>query len=391
MFRIDKELQAEALEQTKLSQETKEALPSGENLFLEGDNLEALKLLQTSHSSKIKMIYIDPPYNTRDKSRSYKDSFAHDDWCMMMYPRLYLARSLLRDDGVIFISIDDNEVANLKLLCNEIFGGGNFVANVVWQKKYAPINNAKKFSIIHDHILVYQKSKSFKSSLLPRTTKQNATYRHDDNDGSGPWAASNLTAPRTSKLSMFSIVNPSTGEKFLPPKGRSWCGSRDTIDRWLSENRIYFGKDGKGAPRLKRYLNEVQQGIVPTTWWSWKDVGHNDAAKKEMKALFGSATLFDTPKPTKLIEKMLKITTSKDDIVLDFFAGSATTAHAVMKLNAEDGGNRKFIMVQLPEKTKEDSEAYKAGYKTIADISKERIRRAGKKIGCESNFKKITI
>ncbi|MGE4503254.1 MAG: site-specific DNA-methyltransferase [Thiomicrospira sp.] len=385
---------------------------STENLYIEGDNLEVLKLLQKSYFGKVKMIYIDPPYNT-GKDFVYKDDFKdnlanyqrltgqkddqgnplttnsesagryHSNWLNMMYPRLKLARNLLRDDGVIFISIDDNEVHNLRKICDEIFGEGNFLANIVWQKKYAATNDAKGFSNLHDHIIVYQKSIKFERYLLPRTIEQNKPYKHDDNDGRGLWRSDNLLVRSFSDSGVYPIVNPNTGEEFYPPEGSCWRASRDTMNVWLKENRIYFGKEGNGAPQLKRYLNEVQQGRVPNTWWTFDDVGHNDAANKELKSLFGSKAPFDTPKPSTLIKQMLKISSRNDDLVLDFFSGSATTAHAVMQLNAEDGGNRKFILVQIPEPTPENSEARKAGYATIAEIGKERIRRAGQKILAE--------
>lgn len=373
------------------------------NMYIEGDNLEVLKLLQTAYYRKVKMIYIDPPYNTGNDF-VYEDDFAdpmskykevtqqttksnpetmgryHTNWLNMMYPRLRLASNLLRDDGVVFISIDDNEVHNLRKLCDEVFGEENFLAQIVWQKKYAATNDSKGFSTTHDYIVVYQKSSSFNRNLLPRTAEQNKPYKNDDNDGRGLWRSDNLLVKSFSQSGVYPIVNPNTGEEFYPSEGNCWRASQETMKVWLSENRIYFGKDGKGAPQLKRYLNEVQQGRVPITWWTFDEVGHNDAANKEIQALFGSKAPFDTPKPTTLIEQMLRIGTDNNSIVLDFFSGSATTAHAVMQLNAEDGGNRQFIMVQLPEVCDEKSEAYKAGYKNICEIGKERIRRAGAKI-----------
>ncbi|CAD0006734.1 site-specific DNA-methyltransferase [Flavobacterium salmonis] len=386
-----------------------------ENLFIEGENLEVLKVLQKSYFGKVKMIYIDPPYNTGNDSFIYPDKFSetkadyekrvgdkdedgymtkdgmfkknskengqyHSNWLNMMMPRLYLAKNLLRQDGVIFVSIDDNEVYNLRLLMNEIFGEENFVASIVWQKKYAATNDSKGFSTTHDYIISFQKSDSFNRNLLPRTDEVNKPYKNDDGDGKGLWRTGDLLVKSFSKTAVFPIVNPNTGEEFYPAEGSSWRANKETMNKWLSENRIYFGKDGKGAPQLKRYLNEVQQGVVPITWWAFDEVGHNDEANKEVSALFGSKTPFDTPKPTRLLTKIFKIGSNINDIILDFFAGSGTTAHAVMALNKEDGGNRKSISVQLPELCEEKSEAYKAGYKTIADISKERIRRAGKKI-----------
>ena len=391
-----------------------------ENLYIEGDNLEVLKLLRENYLGKVKMIYIDPPYNTGNDF-VYNDDFAqgkaefeaqsglfdeegrrmadpmvqntesngrfHTDWLNMIYPRLKVAKDLLSDDGVIFISIDDNEVENLRKVCDEVFGRFNFLATIVWQKKYAATNDSKGFSTTHDYIVVYQKSAQFNRNLLPRTAEQNAPYKHDDNDGKGLWRSDNLLVKSFSESGVYPIVNPNTGVEYYPPKGSCWRASRETMNVWLAENRIFFGKDGKGAPQLKRYLNEVQQGRVPITWWNFEEVGHNDEANKEVSALFGSKTPFDTPKPVRLLSQMLRIGANSDSLIIDFFSGSATTAHAVMQLNAEDGGNRKFIMVQLPEKTDEKSEAYKAGYKNICEIGKERIRRAGRKIKEENASK----
>ena len=390
-----------------------------ENLYIEGDNLEVLKLLRENYLGKVKMIYIDPPYNTGNDF-VYNDDFAqgkaefeansglfdeegnrmadpmvqntesngrfHTDWLNMIYPRLKVAKDLLADDGVIFISIDDNEIENLRKVCDEVFGRFNFLATVVWQKKYAATNDSKGFSTTHDYIVVYQKSAQFNRNLLPRTAEQNAPYKHDDNDGKGLWRSDNLLVKSFSESGVYPIVNPNTGVEYYPPKGSCWRASRETMNVWLAENRIFFGKDGRGAPQLKRYLNEVQQGRVPITWWSFEEVGHNDEANKEVSALFGSKTPFDTPKPVRLLSQMLRIGANSDSLILDFFSGSATTAHAVMLLNAEDGGNRRFIMVQLPELTAEKSEAYKAGYKNICEIGKERIRRAGKKIKEEAGL-----
>jgi adenine-specific DNA-methyltransferase len=350
------------------------------------------------------MIYIDPPYNT-GKDFVYKDNYIdnmtnyleisgqdrslgtntesdgryHSNWLNMMYPRLKLAKNLLTDDGVIFISIDDNEVANLRKICDEIFGEENFVANIIWQKKYAASNDALGLSNMHDHILMYQKTSLFNRKLLPRTNKQDSLYKYDSNDGMGLWRPDNLTVKTFSESYYYPIENPKTQEEYFPSNGRCWLTNKETILRWINEGRVFFGQDGKGAPQLKRYLSEVQDGIVPQTIWLYDECGHTDEARKEIKSLFDKPP-FDTPKPTRLIKRAIQISANKNDIILDFFSGSATTAHAVMQLNAEDGGNRKYIMIQLPEATPEDSEAKKAGYKTIAEIGKERIRRAGKKI-----------
>lgn len=388
-----------------------------ENIFIEGENMEVLKVLQKSYFGKVKMIYIDPPYNTGNDSFIYPDKFSetkeeyqkrvgdkdaegymmrdgmfqknsrengqyHSNWLNMMMPRLYLAKSLLRDDGVIFVSIDDNEVHNLRLLMNEIFGEENFVACINWHRNYASANDSKTFSNVIDNILVYSKTNDFVRHLLPRTEKQNSLYRYDSNDGKGKWRSDNLSVRTYSANYDYPIVNPNTGVEYNPPSGRSWMTNKETVQKWINENRVFFGQDGEGAPQLKRYLNEVQDGVIPTTYWSYEDCGHNDEARKEIKDLFEKPP-FDSPKPTRLIKQALRIGSDKDSIILDFFAGSGTTAHAVMQLNKEDGGHRKFICVQLPERCDEKSEAYKAGYNTIAEISKERIRRASAKIKAE--------
>ena len=378
------------------------------NLYIEGDNLDALKLLQEAYLGKVKMIYIDPPYNT-GKDFVYKDNFTksrqeelqnshqideegnrlvanlesngrfHSDWLSMIYPRLRLARNLLRDDGVIFISIDDNEVHNLRKVCDEVFGERNFVANIIWEKKYSPQNDAKWFSDNHDHILVYSKNKNiWRPNLLPRTEEQNKRYKNPDNDPRGPWKSSDLSVKTYSPEYDYPIVTPS-GRVVKLPSGRCWMTSKEKMEELIKDNRIWFGKDGNNIPSLKRFLSEVKDGITPLTIWYRKDVGDNQEGKQELLKIMPE-NLFQTPKVVRLIKRMLHIGSNKDDIILDFFSGSATTAHAVMQLNAEDGGSRRFIMVQLPEDTDPKSEAYKAGYKTIADIGKERIRRAGKKI-----------
>lgn len=379
-----------------------------ENVYIEGDNLEVLKLLQESYLNKIKMIYIDPPYNT-GKDFVYKDNFAkareeelfesgqkdeynqrlvanpetsgryHSDWLSMMYPRLKLARNLLSEDGVIFISIDDNEVHNLRKICDEIYGEDNFVANVIWEKKFAPQNDAKWFSENHDHILIIAKSKELLNvHLLPRTSQMNERYKNYDNDPRGVWTSDNLLRKDVQKSGIYEITTPN-GSIYSPPSGRSWRVSKEKYNEMVLENRIWFGEKGGNVPRIKRFLNEVQDGIKSQTIWKFDDVGHNQEASQEVRKIFNGDSFFDTPKPIRLIKRMIYLVT-KEDIILDFFSGSATTAHAVMQLNAEDQGRRKYIMVQLPEITDEKSEAYKAGYKNICEIGKERIRRAAHKI-----------
>jgi len=385
-----------------------------ENIFIEGENLEVLKVLQKSYFGKIKMIYIDPPYNTGNDNFIYPDKFAesreeylsrigdkdetgfmtreglfrknskdsghyHSNWLSMMYPRLFLARNLLRDDGVIFVSIDDNEVHNLRLLMNEVFGEENFLANIVWQRAYAPINLKKYFSEMHDYILTYSKNMTnFKLNLLPRTEEQNKDYKNPDNDPRGPWKVGNLSVGPVNEKQVYEIITPS-GRRVMPPKGYCWRYTKERFEDLRKDNRIWFGENGGNVPTPKIFLSEVKDGITPTTWWSHKEAGHNQDSLRELRNLFNEA-VFDNPKPVKLLKRIINLGMRSEDLVLDFFAGSCTTAHAVLALNKEDNGNRKFIMVQLPEKCDENSEAYKAGYKTIAEIGKERIRRVIKKI-----------
>lgn len=390
-----------------------------ENLFIEGDNLDALKLLQESYLGKVKMIYIDPPYNTGkdfvyhdnfkanveqyDEDTEYKDIEGniqfkknektngryHSDWLSMMYPRLKLARNLMTEDGVIFISIDDNEQANLKKLCDEVFGEDNLVASIIWQKKYAPQNDAKYFSTSHDYVLVYARSiDKFNRNLLPRSEEQLSRYSNPDNDPRGPWQSDNFTVATYSAAYDYPITLPS-GREINPTPGRCWRSSKQKFEEMVADNRISFGPNGDNVPRIKRFLSEVQDGRVPETLWLYSEVGHNQSAAAEVKAIFDGSKYFDYPKPVSLIQHMMRIASQPDSIILDFFSGSATTAHAVMQLNAEDGGNRKWIMVQLPEETDEKSEAFKAGYKTIPEISRERIRRAGDKIASEHPEAKV--
>ena len=385
-----------------------------QNLYIEGDNLEVLKLLQKSYLGKVKMIYIDPPYNTGNDF-VYHDDFAmsadeyaeasgavdelgnkyiknmdsngrfHSDWCSMMYSRLMVARTLLSEDGVIFISIDEHEEENLKKISNEIFGCSNFVGTIIWERAFAPKNDAKYLSDSHDYVLVFAKTiDKFQIGLLPRSEEANARYKNPDNDPRGPWTADNMTVKTYSANYDYEIVTPN-GSVMSPPNGRCWFTSKERMDKLIQENRVWFGETGGNMPRLKRFLCDVQQGMTATTIWKYTEVGHNQEGRQELKKLFDNKGYFDGPKPLRLISRILTIANlSANSIILDFFSGSATTAHAVMQLNAEDGGNRKFIMVQIPEETPEDSEARKAGYNTIPEIAKERIRRAGKKIKEES-------
>ena len=381
-----------------------------QNLFIEGDNLDALKLLQETYLGKVKMIYIDPPYNTGNDF-IYDDDFAedaetyfersnqrdengklvsnsesngrfHSDWLNLMYSRLKFSRTLLSDDGSIFISIDDNEQANLKRLCDEIFGEQNFVSTIVWEKRYSPQNAVKWFSESHDFILVYAKNKlNWFPNLLERSAEMNSRYRNLDDDSRGVWKPADATAQAGHGTeSQFYIFTAPNGKKHTLPNGRCWVYTESVMKKMVEDNRVWFGSEGKNAPAIKRFLTEVKQGTACQTIWKYNDVGHNQEGKKEINSLISESAVFETPKPTRLLKRILHLATDADSLVVDYFAGSSTTAHAVMQKNAEDGGNRRFIMVQLPEACDEKSEAFKAGYATIAEISKERIRRAGKKI-----------
>ena len=383
------------------------------NLYIEGDNLEVLKLLQRSYMGKVKMIYIDPPYNTGNDF-VYHDDFAmssddydeasgavddlgnkyvkntetsgrfHSDWCNMIYPRLMVARSLLKEDGVIFISIDDNEVDNLRKICDEVFGNSNFISQVVWERSFAPISLKKHFSNSHDYVLVYGKNISITECHgLPRTEANSARYSNPDNDPRGPWQSDNTTVGPVVQSKVYELELPS-GRKIFPPSGRCWLYTKERFAEMIADNRIWFGADGDNVPRLKRFLSDVKQGITPMSIWKHEEVGHSQSASQNLKKLFDGKAYFEYPKPVELIKRFIALYTDKDSLVLDFFSGSATTAHAVFKRNAEDEGSRKFIMVQLPEQVEEHSEAYVDGYKNICEIGKERIRRAAAKIKEES-------
>lgn len=386
---------------------------STKNLFIEGDNLEVLKLLQKSYHRKVKMIYIDPPYNTGnqfiypDKWQENLETYLrytgqvdgegfklsansetsgryHTNWLNMMYPRLKLARNLLRDDGVIFVSIDDHEVQNLRQVMDEIFGSENFVATVIWQKVYAPKNSAKHFSEDHDYIVVYARTaESWRPELLPRTAEQDALYKNPDDDPRGPWMSDNLTARNFYGAGTYPVTTPSGRQIPGPPTGTYWRVSKSKFDEMDRDNRVWWGNDGDNMPRLKRFLSEVSSGRVPQTLWEYKEVGHTQEAKQDLLSRIefsSSNSVFDTPKPPRLIKQMLRIGTQKDqpDIVLDFFAGSGSTGDAVMQLNAEDEGERRYILVQLPEHTGFDD------YPTIAEITKARLAAASASVSEES-------
>lgn len=384
---------------------------STENLFIEGDNLEVLKLLQKSYLGKVKMIYIDPPYNT-GKEFIYPDNFTenletyleytgqvdsngkkfgtntetdgrfHSKWLNMMYPRLFLAKNLLREDGLIFISIDDNEVHNLRLLMNEIFGEENFITNLIWEKRYGRSNDAKLMSTVTEHLLLFRKNENLKVLREPRSEKTNEDYSNPDNDPRGKWTSVSFVSQRTRDERPnlgYSITNPHTGKSFSHPSN-SWKYNEEKFLDMLADNRFYWGKNNdQDFPRIKRFLSELAEGMVPVNLWKHSETGTTDEGTKEVLELIGK-NIFTFPKPTRLIQRMVKMTTSEDDIILDFFAGSGSTAHAIFDLNKSDISNRKFICVQLPELCEEKGEAFKAGYKTIADVSKAQILNASAKI-----------
>ena len=390
-----------------------------ENVYIEADNLDALKIILKSYMRRVKMIYIDPPYNTGgdfiyhddfaqseeesqislgfedDSGRNYSSKIYdiqkrgrprfHSEWCSMIYPRLRLAHMLLSDDGVIFISIDDNEQAKLRMICDEIFGENNFVVCLVWERAYAPKNDAKYISSSHDYILMYAKSiDDFTIGRLPRTEQANARYSNPDNDPRGVWKSGDLLVKTYSATYDYPITLPS-GRIVEPPPGRCWRLSRETFAQKVKDNRIWFGADGDGVPRNKTFLSELKhEGMSPISIQYYKDVGHSQEGAQELAKILGGL-YFDGPKPVRLIQRLMTLANLKpDSIILDFFAGSSTTAHAVMSLNAQDSGKRKFIMIQIAEPCPEKSEARKAGYETISQIGRERIRRAGENLMCDN-------
>ncbi|MBQ4447797.1 MAG: site-specific DNA-methyltransferase [Clostridia bacterium] len=386
-----------------------------ENLYIEGDNLDVLKLLQETYLGKIKMIYIDPPYNT-GSDFVYEDDFAestdeymgrsgqfdeqgnrlvqntesngrfHTDWLNMIYPRLKLAKDLLTDDGVIFISIDENEVQNLRKTCDEIFGESNFISQLGWQKVYSPKNQARYFSNDYEFILCYCRNiEHFSIGLLPRTEAMNARYKNPDNDPRGAWKPGDCVGNGERKNGYYDVVSPVTGKVFNVPKGKHWVYAPETMAKLLEDGKIYFGKDGNAFPAIKQYLSEVS-GRRASSLLLYEDYGHTDMAKKDLIKLFSELEQvpFDTPKPVKLIKMLSILGTSDSDIILDYFSGSATTAQSVIELNNESGSKRKFILVQLPEILEGNAGANNIGIHTISDVGKERIRRAGRKIKDES-------
>ena len=391
-----------------------------ENIYIEGDNLDALKLLQETYLGKVKMVYIDPPYNTGNDF-IYEDDFSqssmdyagnsgqtdeegnrlvqnsesngrfHTDWLNMMYPRLRLAKDLLADDGLVFISIDEHESHNLRKMCDEIFGVQNFLSQIVWEKRYTRSNNAKRFTTLTEPVICYAKNIMYVSEIKERRSeKADSIYSNPDNDPRGPWTSVSYVNPASKDQRpnlVYKLHNPVTGADVEHPTN-AWKYERATYEKHVKENRLYWGRNGENTyPRLKKYLFEMDGGMVPVDFWRQEVTGTTDQASKELENLLGRK-IFDFPKPKELIKRIVSLIVNgnegKNSIVLDFFSGSATTAHAVMQLNAEDGGRRKYILVQLPEETGETSESCKAGYKTICDIGEERIRRAGKKIKAET-------
>lgn len=390
---------------------------NSKNIYITGDNIDALKHLVKSYSNEVKCIYIDPPYNTGSDGFVYNDSFSfsvdklistldvdaeeakriydmtnrqsssHSAWLTFMYPRLYLAKQLLSRDGVIFISIGEDEVNNLKLLCDNIFGEINFVVQFVWEKHKAPKNDNKYVTMNHEYILMYARDKeNFVIKMDDRNDQNIATFKNEDNDPRGPWISSPLLAPTFSNSTVFPIINPN-GDEIMPPVGKCWSYNEDGIKRLLDDNRIWFGHDGSNVPRIKRFLSELPEGIVPRSLLFHDIYGGNQKAANELKKLFDGKKIFDYSKPIELIEYFIEKANGDDMIVMDFFSGSATTAHACMNINSRLSKNIKYIMVQWQEACDEKSEAYKNGYKTIDEIGQERIRRAAKKIKKETNAK----
>jgi adenine-specific DNA-methyltransferase len=396
---------------------------STKNLFVEGDNLDALKLLQETYLGQLKLIYIDPPYNT-GKDFVYDDNFAqssgryleqslqrdavgnrlvantaangrfHSDWLSMMYSRLKLARNLLSADGSIFISIDDTEQASLKKICDEIFGESNFVANVIWQKKYAVSADDPGIAAMHDYLLVYRRTDQFQRGFLPRTEKQLKRYKNLDDHPLGAWSSDNYVSNKSKferPTLYYPIVHPRTGSEVWPDESAVWRYNKEKHQQMVVENRLYWGPNQSyERPRLKRFLNEVQDGLVPSTWWPFDEVGHNDEGQKETAKIIGKK-VFSTPKPIRLLERVLEVSAADNGLVMDFFAGSGSLAHAVMARNGRIGVNTRCISIQVPEAVPPSTPAYEAGFMTIAEISKERIRRSGELVmndDCNERWRK---
>lgn len=357
-------------------------------LLINSENFQALELLQEKYARSVKCVYIDPPYNTEGDSFVYKDNYKDSTWLTMQNDRLILSKNMISQDGVLFSSIDDNELSNLKLLLNFIFGYKNFVSQTMWHKNYASANDSKTFSSVLDYLLIYRKSEGFLRNLLPRTEKQNSLYKYDSHDGKGRWRPDNLSVRTYSESYDFPIVNPKTKKIYYPPKGRSWMTNETRIKEWINETRVYFGLNGDGAPQLKRYLSEVQQGVVPTSYWSYEECGHNDEARKEVKDLFGQPP-FDSPKPSRLIRQVAIIGAHEDSLVLDYFAGSGTTGHSIINLNREDNGCRKFILCEMAEyfnsvtKPRIEKVIYSSDWRNGKPVSRQGISQCFKYIRLE--------
>lgn len=356
------------------------------NFLIEGDNLASLQLLEKTHKGKIDLIYIDPPYNTGKKDFVYDDVFVdktdlfkHSKWLSFMAVRLEIAKTLLSEKGTIFISIDDGEQAVLRQLCDSIFGENNFVANCIWEKKFSPQNDARWLSDNHDFVILYAKNKEkWKPNLLNRTEEMNARYSNPDDDPRGPWASSDFSARTFSESGNYPITTPS-GRVIIPSDSRSWITNEETFKQLVSEGRIWFGKTGSNVPRIKTYLSEVQQGSVCKTIWFRSEVGDTQEGTRDLKQVFEGKGVFTSPKPLKLLQRVLELATTQESIILDFFAGSGTTGHAVMKLNAEDGGSRRFILCTNNENN------------ICREVTYERIKRVIDKEGYAASLKYFKV
>ena len=356
------------------------------NFLIEGDNLASLKLLEKTHAGKIDLIYIDPPYNTGNKDFVYDDAFVdtndtfrHSKWISFMEKRLNIAKNLLSNSGVIFISIDDHEQAQVKLMCDSIFGAENFIAQVIWERAFAPVNLKKHFSESHDYVICY--AKKITSAIcngLPRNNESDNRYSNPDNDPRGAWTSGDLSVGPVVKEKVYEITTPS-GRKVLPPSGYCWRLDKTTLEKYIKDNRIWFGEKGDNVPRIKRFLNEVKQGITPMTIWKYTEVGHSQDATKELKAVFDGEARFTYPKSVRLIQRIVGLYGDKNSTILDFFAGSGTTGQAVMKLNAEDGGQRKFILCTNNENN------------ICRDVTYERIRRVIDKEDYKASLKYFKV
>lgn len=357
-----------------------------ENKLFCGDNLTFLTQYKDTYKGKIKLIYIDPPYNTKNNHFIFKDNLDSNDWLSFMKERLEHALDLLRDDGAIFISIDDSEYAYLKILCDNIFGRKNFVSSIVWERTYSRANQPRFFSRAHEYILCYAKNKKkFIINQLPRTQKQDKAYKNLDGDPRGPWRSDDITVRSYKASNVFPIFGP-TGKAFFPTKGCSWAFSQKKMQELLEDKRVWFGRDNNSQPRYKRFLSDVKGSITPKTIWTYDDVGHTNQAAVDLRKIFEGEKVFDFSKPVSLIKRIIYISTKDDDIVLDFFAGSGTTAQAVVEQNAEDDGNRSFILVQLPEEIGEDNYESSLEYKNVYDICKARVEKT-----CGNCFEEVIM